>query len=703
MKLVIVESPTKCKTIKRYLGDDYIVDASKGHIRDLATSGEGGLGVNIEDGFTPIYIISKDKVEKVKELKKLAKKADEVILATDPDREGEAIAWHLAKVLGLDIDTNKRWEFHEITKDAIIHALNNPRTIDKNLVASQESRRILDRIIGFRLSKLLKIKIHARSAGRVQSATLKLIYDRDKEIENFVPEEYYKLLVTVLVNNEEKNLVLSSLDGKKAERLSLKTSEEILSSLPNSLKVTNVKKTIKYSQPEKPFSTSTLQQEAFARLKFSLETTQRVSHKLYEGVEINGEHLGLITYMRTENDNLSSTFINIATDYINNHFGPEYVTHNKRISELVAEKTKNVGNDEHPHEAIRPTNINLTPASIRKYLTGEQYSLYKLIYNRTLASLMSNKKSEVTTFYFEHDNATFTLSYSKMLFNGYTIIYNYDEETSEVNIPSLKIGDDVTIIKKDKEQKFTQPPEHYTEGKIVKKMTEVGIGRPSTYVSTIGILKARKYVTAEGGILCITDIGKLTAHVLEKYFPEIVSVKYTSDMESKLDNVEDGNESRIQLLSDFYYPFMEQLQNAYVKMYPEEGKPVERKCPLCGGELLYKEGKNGQFIGCSNYPKCKYVEKEKPVVLEETCPHCGKNLVERKTKKGKTIICCPDYPRCKYVKPELINPNSQRKCPDCEDGYLVKKKGKYGYFYGCTNYPKCKHMEKYKWKKKKGK
>ena len=692
MKLVIVESPAKCTTIQRYLGPDYIVKASLGHIRDLATSGEGGLGVDVKNGFTPTYIINKDKVTVVRELQKLARSSEEVILATDPDREGEAIAWHLANVLKLDIDTNKRWEFHEITRDSITNAMNNPRVIDKNLVASQETRRILDRIIGFKLSNLLYKKIRSRSAGRVQSATLKLIYEREKEIENFVPEEYYNILCQALIFGKDFDLKLSSVDGKNIEIKNEESANAILSRLGDKVKVISAKKYVKSIQSDAPFTTSTLQQEAFSKLKFKTKKTQYIAQTLYEGIEINGEHIGLITYMRTDSSRLSPTFISRATDYISKTMGEQYVGHPKHL--------KNIGLMQDAHEAIRPTHNHSTPESIRKYLSPDQFALYRLIYNRTLASLMSDKKEEILSLVLENNGIQFTLSFSRTIFDGFTHIYK-DEKKDDIEIPSINVGDEFFLSKKEKEQKFTQPPAHYSEAKIVKKMAEVGIGRPSTYASTIDILQKRRYVNNDAGILTITETGKRTAHVLEKYFPDIVNVKYTASMEDKLDHIQAGNESRLKILTDFYYPFIEEVKDGFAKMYPEDNKPTGNLCPKCGAPLVYKEGKKGLFVGCSNFPKCKYVEKEKkpePVYLDEVCPHCGKPLVERKDKRGNTLICCSGYPACHYVKPDensASNDNTHlKKCPDCEDGYLIRKKGKYGYFLGCSNYPKCKHMEK---------
>jgi len=693
MKLVIVESPTKCETIKRYLGEDYVVKASYGHIRDLATKGKGGLGIDIENNFAPAYVINNDKRKVVYDLKKLADESEEVILATDPDREGEAIAWHLAQVLNLDVKTNKRLEFHEITRDSINEALKSPRTIDLDLVASQETRRMLDRIIGFKLSSLLNKKIHSKSAGRVQSATLKLVYDQELEIEKFVPEEYWKINTSVLLNNKEYELTFISDETGKKNIETKEEAEHILSLLKDKLKVDSVETVVKTVESKVPFTTSTLQQEAFSRLKFKTDKTQRVAQSLYEGIQVNGEHVGLITYMRTDSTRLAPIFVERASKYIIETYGKEYLGKPKTFK--AGELTQDA------HEAIRPTSNHRTPESVRSFLTPDQYNLYKLIYNRTLASLMKGKKEETLVVHLSSNGVKFKLDFTRTLFLGYEIIYKDEEETKHYkNLPSINVNDELTLVKKEIEQKFTTPPSRYSEAKIVKLMEEVGIGRPSTYASTISTLKKRKYVDEEKGILNVTDQGKKTAHVLIKYFPNIVDAKYTADMETKLDKISEGDSSSLDIISKFYDEFMNQFNKVQKVMYVDEPIPTGEKCPKCGAPLVYKEGKNGQFIGCSNYPSCKYVQKEKKDVVYtgEICPECGKPLVERKDAKGKVFIACSGYPHCRYIvkeeKPVDTPAEYVKKCPDCETGQLVKKKGKYGYFLGCTNYPKCNHMEK---------
>ncbi|MCR5185232.1 MAG: type I DNA topoisomerase [Bacilli bacterium] len=699
MKLVIVESPTKCTTIKRYLGEDYEVMASLGHIRDLATSGRGGLGVDVENGFLPTYIINKDKINVVNQLKEATSKADEVILATDPDREGEAIAWHLAKVLNLDINTTKRLEFHEITRVSIAEAMKSPRTIDLNLVESQETRRIVDRIIGFKLSTLLYKKMHSRSAGRVQSATLKIINDHELEIAQFVPEEYWNILCAVKLGNHDINLDLVDYLGKGKEVKTESEAQDILNHIPETIKIVSVKRDIRVKESKEPFTTSTLQQEAFAKLKFKTSKTQLIAQKLYEGINVGGEHMGLITYMRTDSTRLSPTFVERATNFIRETFGEEYLGHQKKLRQVSLMQDA--------HEAIRPSSNHRTPESVKQYLTNEQYQLYRLIYNRTIASLMKPKKEEVLVVTLEANGVTFKCEFARTVFKGYEIVLGKDDEENNAYsyLPDVNEGDELVVIKKEKEQKFTQAPAHYSEAKVVKLMEEVGIGRPSTYASTIDTLRSRKYVDNAGGIMTITEQGGRTAHVLEKYFPEIVNAKYTAKMEQKLDNVQEGSDSRLKVLSDFYYPFIKEIEKANEIMYKDDDQPTGKMCPVCGSELVYKQGKNGIFIGCSNYPTCKYIEKEPKKELKytgENCPICGKPLVEREKVKGKTkstFIACSGYPTCTYIKqdvkpaPKYSEKDYVKKCPDC-DGFLVKKKKGYQTFLGCTNFPKCRHMEK---------
>ena len=692
MKLVIVESPTKCNTIQRYLGNDYVVKASLGHIRDLATSGKGGLGVDVTNDFTPTYIINKDKRGVVNELKELTKSADEVILATDPDREGEAIAWHLAKVLGLDVETNKKLEFHEITRDSISAAMQNPRTIDLNLVSSQETRRILDRIIGFKLSALINRKIHSKSAGRVQSATLKIVNDNESEINKFVPEEYWDINCEVEINKHSVKISFQNSANGSKDIKNEAEAKAIINSLLEKAQITSIKKSVKTVESKLPFTTSSLQQEAFAKFKFSTSKTSSIAQSLYEGISVNGEHVGLITYIRTDSTRLSPTYVARAEKYIEEVFGKQYVG--------TVKKGKNSMLAQDAHEAIRPTGNHRTPESVRQYLTPDQYNLYRLIYNRAISSLMKPKKEEVLTTMLESGGNIFKLEFSRTIFDGFEVLYKYDQEKDDT-FPDFQVGDELIFTKKECEQKFTTPPARFTEAKIVKTMEELGIGRPSTYASTISTLKKRKYVTEEKGTLIITDQGIKTAHILDKYFPSIVNAKYTADMEAELDKIQEGDVSSIDILENFYGPFVKMIDDGYEKMYEDEQEETGELCPECGHPLVYKFGKNGRFVACSNFPNCQYVQKEKKeaVYTGGTCPNCGSPLVERE-KNGTKFIACSNYPHCRYIEKKEVEIKPIKKCPQC-DGMLIRKKGKYGYFLGCTNFPKCTYMEKIKRKGRK--
>ena len=460
MKLVIVESPAKCDTIQKYLGNNYVVMASKGQVRDLANSGKGGLGVDVENNFTPNYIINKDKYKLINELKAKAKECDEVILATDPDREGEAIAWHLATVLGLDPKTTKRLEFHEITKGAILKAIENPRTINENLVASQESRRIIDRFIGYKLSNLIYKRIKAQSAGRVQSATLKFIAEHEKEISNFVPETYWNITCTIDLNGKEKVLNLVDEKGKAIEVTTLEQAQDIFNKIGDTLNVVSIKKSFRTKESKAPLTTSSLQQEAFAKLKMSTGTAQSLAQKLYEGVKIAGEPVGLITYIRTDSPVLSTDFVNVSKKYIEDHYGSEYVSDSKKVRQVL--------NAQGAHEAIHQTSNDRTPEFVKPYLSSNEYKLYKLIYNHTLASLMKGKKEEVLTDLFESNGVYFSCEFSQTVFDGFEILD--DKKEKNTSLPNISENQTFAISNKTNEEKSTQPPAHLTEAKVVKIM-----------------------------------------------------------------------------------------------------------------------------------------------------------------------------------------------------------------------------------------
>lgn len=705
MKLVIVESPKKCDTIGRYLGSDFKVEASQGHVRDLSKRGKGGLGIDIDNGFKPDFEIPADKAKIVAKLKKAAKEAEEVYLATDPDREGEAISYHLASVLGLPIETTKRLQFHEITKPAILEAMENPKVIDMNLVYSQEARRMYDRIIGFKLSTLLQKKMGSKSAGRVQSVALRMVVENHEEIEAFVPEEYWVIEVKVLIDGKEVILTLDKIDGKTAEIHNETAAKEVLARLGDVLNLTSIKTSKKATPSRLPLTTSSMQQEAYARYKFSTSKTQSLAQRLYEGLDVNGEHVGLITYMRTDSTRISPAFYERhAKPYIIERFGEEY------LGKLKSAKNKENAQD--AHEAIRPTGCHRTPEVVAKYVTSDEAKLYRLIYERAIASMMKDKVEEVTTATFESNGLSFKLTGSRTLFPGYEALLKDDDGDKE--LPKMKEGDNYSIEEKKSEQKFTKAPARFTEAKVVKTMEEKGVGRPSTYASTIKTLLTRQYVTSKGGVLTPTESGIRTVTVLKKYFPEIISYEYTANMEKELDEIEDGNETFLQAMTDFYGPFIEQFNQVAATMYKDEPVYSGNVCPKCGAPLVIKPSRYGPFEGCSNYPNCDYVarpEKKAPELVGRDCPDCGKPLIYRE-KNGKKFIGCSGFPKCRHIenlegetpttnKKEYTEADYVKPCPHCKTGHLVKKKGKRVEFLGCTNYPRCQYKEWLNDKKKK--
>lgn len=686
MKLVIVESPNKCHTISRYLGKGYEVMATVGHIRDLSTSGKGGFGVDLTNDFKPTYVITAGKNHVVNELKAAASRASDVYLATDPDREGEAIAWHLTQVLNLPVETTKRLEFHEITRASISEAIENPRVIDMNLVNSQETRRIIDRIIGFKLSSIIQKMIKSRSAGRVQSATLKLIAEHDDEIAKFVPTPYWTLNIELNIN---KRKITANFDyfGSIKKLDEEENVNKILANIGDEVKVISIKKSVKSIESKPAFTTSTLQQEAYNTYHFSTKKTSSLAQMLYEGVEIKGEHTGLITYIRTDSTYLSDTFVNRAEAFIKETFGPEYCGHRKVV---------NVAGAQNAHEAIRPTSNHMTPESIKGYLSPDLYKLYKLIYERAVGSLMAPKKEAVQTILFESNGVVFKAEGSSTIFDGYTRLNS--TEKGEANIlPQLKEGEIYKIQKVNNEKKMTEPPAAYTEARIVKLMEEKKIGRPSTYASTIATLLKRKYVDSTKGNMISTDVGKRTSYVLNKYFPNFVDVKYTAKMESELDLIQEGKISRSKILHEFYDTFTKEVDHAYKVMYVDGDEPVGRTCPKCGAPLVRKKSKYGEFVGCSNFPKCDYREKDNVEYVGSNCPKCGRPLVYRMNKRHKKFIACSGFPKCDYIQNEEETTSSststeKRICPEC-GGELVERRSGRKTFLGCSNYPKCHHME----------
>lgn len=662
--LVIVESPSKSKTIEKYLGHDYKVVSSKGHIRDLATSGKFGLGVDIENDFAPNYVPIKGKSKMIAALKKDAKNSDKVFLATDPDREGEAISWHLFEALGLKEKDYERVVFNEITKDVILDSFEHPRKIDQNLVKSQETRRILDRIIGFRLSKLMQSKTGGKSAGRVQSVALKLIVDREKEIAAFQSEEYWK----IKADFHDFEAELEKYHGKKVEIASEVEANEILSALSKTFRIDSVEEKEKAKEGKMPLKTSSLQRAASAKYNFGSSKTMRIAQKLYEGIDIGSETVGLITYMRTDSYRLSPVFINETFDYIKKNYGSEYVGKVKKVK-----KEENV---QDAHEAIRPTSIYRTPESIKTFLTPEEYKLYHLIYYHTLASLMANAKVLATTVILENNGYTFKTSGSVLLFDGYLKIYRDYEENEDVILPDFKSYKSNVVIADEilKEQHFTKPLPRYTESSLIKELEKLGIGRPSTYATIMETIKARGYVQIVEKKFIPTEIGIETTDKLQEYFSSIVNVEYTANMEKDLDDIAENAKDNIKVLRDFYNEFEPLVEKAFDKMEKKAPETTGETCPECGGELVIRKGKYGAFVACSNYPTCKYIKKEEKKETEiMDCPKCGKGkIIEKRTRKGKIFYGCNRYPDCDFAS--WYKP-IEEKCPNC-GGVLIEKKDK---------------------------
>jgi len=660
-KLVIVESPHKCKPIGTYLGSDYKVVSSKGHIRDLATSGKFGLGVDVDNSFEPNYVPIKGKKKDIASLKKDVKESSFVYLATDPDREGEAISWHLKEALEIKEEKYERVTFNEITKEVVQNAFQKTRKIDDNLVKSQETRRILDRIIGFRLSKLMQSKTGGKSAGRVQSVALKLIVDREKEINSFVSEEYW----TIEANFQEFVANLEKYHGKKVEIHGEKEADDILNKLNKAFKIesVNTKDTKKSSKPA--FITSTLQRMAATALNFAPSKTMRIAQKLYEGIELENETVGLITYMRTDSERLSPVFIQETHNYIKKKYGEEYIGPVK-----VAKGKKNA---QDAHEAIRPTSIERSPEKIKNYLSNEEYKLYKLIYDRALASLMNSAVSLSTTVILENNGYTFKTTGSILKFDGYLKIYSSYEETKDILLPDFANYQSEVIIAEEinKLQHFTKPLPRFSESSLIKELENLGIGRPSTYATIVQTIKDRGYVILEDKKFIPTEIGIETTDKLQEFFSGIVNVKYTANMESELDEIAENKQNNLKVLQEFYDEFEPLVEKAFQEMEKKEAEKTGEQCPECHNDLVIRQGKYGKFTACSNYPNCKYIKKEaQEVNYIMDCPKCNQKIVEKKTKKGKIFYGCTGYPNCDFAswyKPVL------EKCPDC-NGTLVEKK-----------------------------
>lgn len=704
MKLVIVESPNKCKTIEKYLGSDYKVVASNGNIRDLSTHGKGGLGIDVENGFKPDWIVDTKKKATVSMLKKEVKEAEEVFLASDPDREGEAISYHLASVLSLPVETTKRLRFNEITKPVIEEVIANPSTIDMNLVNAQITRRMEDRIIGFKLSGILKRGINLKSAGRVQSATLKLIVDRNKVIESFVPKEYWNISVEINLKGKKYKIPLSKVDGKSVDINTEEEAKAIIDRIPDVLEVKSVESSVKEVSPKLPLTTSTMQQEAFNRFKFSNQKTQSIAQKLFEGVVINGERIGIITYLRTDSTRISPEFFRKhAVPFFKETLGDKY------IGSVKAPSKKSSANIQDGHEAIRPTGTHRTPEYVAQFVEPDEAKLYRLIYCRAMASLMADKVEERKTVILSGNGIEFALKGSKTIFDGFMALYGKIEKDDDTELPEIQVGDTAKLVNKLPEQKFTKPEPRYNEASIVKAMEEYGIGRPSTYATTITTLLKRKYISKSKGSLIPTEDGITAINYLERYFPDEVSTSYTAKMEETLDKIEGGEESSDKAMIEFYNKFTQNFEDVSALFAKLGGVPTEEKCPECGHDLIYRLSKNGKtFIGCSNYPNCHYVFKETKEVEEvgEICPECGKPLIYKYNGKGEKFIGCSGFPSCKYTRSMNASANDVslnkstyteedyvKPCPKCGNGHLVIKHGKRTDFLGCTNFPKCRYHE----------
>lgn len=674
MNLVIVESPAKAKTIKKYLGKDFEVVASMGHIRDLPKS---KFGVDVENNFEPHYINMRDKSDVIKELKKQAKKSDTIYLATDPDREGEAISWHLAQLLNLNMNDNNRVTFNEITKTGVQNGMNNPRQIDIDLVNAQQTRRILDRIVGYQLSPFLWKKVkRGLSAGRVQSVTVRLIVDREREIRSFVPVEYWSVDAKFTTKGKARKTFPSKLITVDGEKVELHTEEEtnkILARLEGKeFAVTNVKKKVTKKAPAPPFITSTLQQEASKRLSFQSKRTMKTAQELYEGIEIKGMGaVGLITYMRTDSLRISDEARNSAKTYIEAKFGEKYIPDKPRVF-------KSKSNAQDAHEAIRPSMPELEPDSIKDNLTADQYKLYKLIWSRFIASQMANALLDTVSIDITADNCVFRSSGYSVKFDGFTVLYEEtkdDEEEDNKILPEINNGDIVNVKELKGNQHFTQPPARYTEASLIKTLEENGIGRPSTYAPIITTIISRYYVERDGKQLKPTQLGEVVTDLMKDHFKKIVDAKFTANMETTLDEVEKGKTNWVETLDKFYKDFEKTLKKAETDM---EGKRVKVPdettdliCEKCGKPMVIKIGRFGRFIACSGFPDCKNTKK----IVQETkgiCPICGQKIVLKKSKKGRSFYGCDNYPECNFM---TWYPPTEEKCPKC-NSTLFKKGGK---------------------------
>ena len=686
-KLVIVESPAKAKTIKKYLGSNYIVEASMGHVRDLPKS---QLGVDIDNNYQPKYITIRGKGELLDKLRKEAKKCDKIYLATDPDREGEAISWHLAKALKIDEKAKCRIEFNEITKTAVKNAIKSPRVINEQLVDAQQARRILDRLVGYEISPILWRKVKwGLSAGRVQSVTLKIICDRQKEIEKFIAKEYWTIECELCKDGESQrlNVKLASKNGEKIEISSKEESDSIINSLnTKGFTVNKIKKSPKSKNPLAPFITSTLQQDAYRKLNFATKRTMSIAQQLYEGMDIEGHGtVGLITYMRTDSTRISDEAQANAKDFIQSKYGEQYYPSTPRVF-------KGKKNIQDAHEAIRPSNIEITPAIAKKSLKEPQYKLYTLIWNRFMASQMESCLLDTVSIDIANGDYILKASGSKVAFDGFRKIYDeeLDEEENTLKLPDLAQGDLLISEKTEGKQHFTQPPAKFSEASLVKTLEENGIGRPSTYAPIITTLLSRKYVEKDKKTLEVTELGHIVNNIVSEYFKQIVDIEFTAQMENNLDCIEEGQEKWEHIVDTFFIPLKKDIDIAEkeIAKITIEDEVSDVECDKCGKLMVIKHGRFGDFLACPGYPECKNtkaITKE----LEVPCPKCAGKILERRSKKGTKFFGCSNYPACDFVS--WFEPTDV-KCSKC-GSYMLKRYSKTkGDYMECSNV-ECKHKE----------
>lgn len=701
MKLIIVESPAKARTIKHFLGKEYEVIASKGHIRDLPKT---KFGIKVEgEVLIPEYRVDKESAATVKQIKELAAGSDEIYIATDEDREGEAIGWHIAHAIKKDPDALPRIVFHEITKGAINHALENPRSIDMNRVNAQQMRRLLDRVVGYKLSPLLSSKIQrGLSGGRVQSAALKIVVDREKEIKAFIPQEYWSIDT---VFKTDIDATLTTYKDEKVDKLYInneKQAHEVTETVKSdSFTVASIETKKRKSSTLPPFMTSTLQQTASSKLGFSPKKTMMLAQTLYEGVNTPNGSSGVITYMRTDSLNIANEAIEAARSTIETTYGTKY------LPEKAKFYTKKAKGAQEAHEAIRPTMLDYTPAVAKTFLKNDEYKLYKLIYDRFIASQMEDALFEQQSIIFQGNSVAFKATGRKLLFDGFYKILGSDDK--DKLLPELAQGQSIELQSVKPEQHFTEPPSRYSEASLIKKMEGEGIGRPSTYAPTISTLQARNYISIEKKQLIPTEIAFTVTEMLENNFEEIVDSKFTATMEETLDEIAYEGKPWEKILSDFYFSFIEKIEKGKKEIKSlKVAKPTGRNCPQCGEELILRSGRYGEFIACSGYPKCKYTEQvedeenkgekkeESSESTDEVCEKCGSPMVVKMGRNGK-FLACSGYPKCKNTK-SLNGPKEQKvaevPCPEC-GGKLLFRTSRRGSFWGCENYPKCKFVSKF--------